>query len=338
MGVFAENQPLYASHNIPTFPVLVSVEKKKPATKGYDRIGIPGSTQLALKFPEAAALAFMAGPKTKITAVDIDLASEELLRDCLRRHGDTPIIIRTASGKFHAWYLHNGEARKIRPDPQVPVDILGGGVVVAPPSQGRTGAYEFIRGSLADLDRLPVAANVIEFPKPRLVPDVAQLAGLITEGRNDALFIHLMRVARKCDDLEALLDEAFTFANNLTDRTAGHTFTDTEIRTTAQSVLDITARGENRFGGPAHSILLNATRDQLHELGPDAFFLHSVLKAWSGDKAQFPIANGMADHMPGGKWTLRRMQAARAALIEAGMVIPVRAASTGKAAIFKWGV
>jgi hypothetical protein len=82
--------------------------------------------------------------------VDIDLADDDLLKDSLKRHGETPIIIRTASGKYHIWYLFNGEDRKIRPDPQVPVDIWGGGVVVAPRSKGATGSYEFIRGSLGE--------------------------------------------------------------------------------------------------------------------------------------------------------------------------------------------
>lgn len=337
MGVFAENQPLYASHDIPTFPVLVTAERKKPAAQKYDRIGIPGSAQLALKFPEVDALAFMAGKRTKITVLDIDSPDEDLLRDMMKRHGQTPIIVRSGSGNFHAWYRFNGEDRKVRPDVSIPVDLLGGGVVVAPPSKGGTGAYEFIRGDLADLHRLRPAANIIDFPKPKLVPKTSQQAGLITEGRNKALFNHLMRLARHCDDLEALLDEAFTFAGGFIDRTAHHAFTDAEIRSTAKSVWDYTARGDNRFGGPAHSILLNTARDQLHELGPDVLFLHSVLQKWAGDTQQFPIANGMADHMPGGKWARKRFAAARSALVEAGAVISTRPASSGKAALFKWG-
>lgn len=333
MGVFAENQPLYASHNIPTFPA----NGKRPASRGYERVGIPGSAQLALKFPEIDALAFMAGKRTKITVLDIDSPDEDLLRDMMKRHGQTPIIVQSGSGHFHAWYRFNGEKRKVRPDTSIPVDLLGDGVVVAPPSKGATGAYEFIRGSLADLHRLRPAANIIDFPKPQLVPKANQPAGLITEGRNQSLFNHLMCIARHCDDLEALLDEAFTFAGGSIDRTARHAFTDAEIRSTAKSAWDITARGDNRFGGPAHSILLNTARDQLHELGPDPLFLHSVLQKWVGDEQHFLIANGMAGHMPGGTWARKRFAAARVALVEAAAVIPTRRASSGKAALFKWG-
>ena len=47
--------------------------------------------------------------------LDIDTTDERALADALIRHGDTPFITRTASGKFHALYRHNGERRRIRP-------------------------------------------------------------------------------------------------------------------------------------------------------------------------------------------------------------------------------
>ena len=213
MGVFAEHQPRYAERGIPTFPLSFEDGRKKPATQSYSRVGLKGSEQLVLKFQDYDALAFMAGKRSRIVAVDIDAPhDEDMLRDALKRHGDTPAIVQTGSGGFHLYYRYNGEDRKVRPDPTVPIDYLGSGVVAAPPSKGSKGDYGFIRGGLDVLDRLPVAANLIQFPKPKLVPEATPLAGLITEGRNSALFNHLMRMARYCDDLEALLDEALTFA------------------------------------------------------------------------------------------------------------------------------
>lgn len=340
MGVFAEYQPRYASHGVATFPLLIAGKTKKPATKGYANVGLPGSGQLALKFPNMDAFAFMAGKRSGISVIDIDAPDDEgLLQSVLRRYGDTPFITRTGSGGFHCYYRHGGEGRKVRPDPSEPVDTLGGGVVAAAPSMGGKGAYRIIRGTLADLERLPyIAQQAANLPDPVLdlvQPERVQ-AGRITEGRANALFNHLMRVARYCDDLDALIDEAFTFASNMIDRTARHPFTDAEIVATARSVFQITERGDNRFGGKPHTILFHDIRDTLHELGPDAMFLHSVLTRWAGGQKLFPCANGMADHMPGGAWARKRFAAARAAIIEAGLIIEKRKASTGQAALFGW--
>lgn len=326
MGVFADHQPIYASHNIPTFPM----KGKKPAVKYFTRLGLKASEQLAFKFPNIDALGFMAGRQSGITVLDIDSPDEDLLRDMMKRLGQTAIILQSGSGNFHAWYRFNGESRKVRPDPSIPVDLLGGGVAVAPPSKSKTGSYQFIYGSLDDLHKLRPAANVIEFPKPKLVQPVAATRGLIgAGGRSNALFRHLMREARHCDDLEDLLDVAFTYANAFIDRTTGHTFTDAEITTTARSVYEITERGDNRFGGEPHTILSNSIRDQVQELGADAYFLHSVLMKWAGSDKEFPCANGMADHMPGGKWNTKRFSKARRALLESGIIKEVRKAYTG---------
>lgn len=335
MGIFAEYQPLYASKNIPTFPLSFNDGRKKPGTSGYNRVGIPGSQQLALKFPQVDAFAFMAGKRTGLTIIDIDSPDDEdMLREVLALYGDTPLITRTGSGGFHCYYKHAGEDRKIRLDPQMPVDHLGGGVVAAAPSKGAKGQYEFIRGNLADLDKLR-PANLIQFPKPKLLQPVAP-PPLITEGRNDALFRHLMKRARYLDDLAELDDLAFDFANNLTDRAIRHSFTDAEILNTAASVRRLTERGENRFGGRPHTIQYHDIQDKVMHLGADAYLLHGVLTRWSGDKKQFPVANGMADHMPGGKWTVNRFRDARKALIGAGIIKEVRKAFTGNAALFSW--
>ena len=50
-GLFARWQPQYAEHGIPTFPVRFEGDDKKPAVKGYLRLGISYSQQLALRFP-----------------------------------------------------------------------------------------------------------------------------------------------------------------------------------------------------------------------------------------------------------------------------------------------
>jgi hypothetical protein len=319
MGVFAEWQPRYAEQKIATFPLDINGGRKKPATKGYGCVGLRGSEQLAIKFPEMDAFAFVAGRRSGITVVDIDApGDEDLLRDTMRRYGDTPVVIQTGSGGFHLYYRHNGEDRKVRPDPTVPVDYLGGGMIAAAPSEGSRARYGFIRGGLNDLDRLPVASNLIQFPKPKLVREALPRAGLITEGRNNALFSHLMKLAQNCDDIEAVLDEAFTFANNLTDRTARHPFTDMEIRSTAKKVFEITARGDNRYGNAPtaniqrDTVLTHAARN------PDAFALFSILQAHhKGLRAEFAISKAMADSLG---WNLRKFRSARDYLVNAGLI------------------
>ncbi len=99
MGIFAKYQPVYAAHGIPTFPT----EGKKPAVSGYQTIGSRLSGQLPLKFPEAEALAFVAGTRTRVTVVDIDSPNDQLLNDTLKRFGETPIMVRSPSGGCHLW-------------------------------------------------------------------------------------------------------------------------------------------------------------------------------------------------------------------------------------------
>ena len=160
-GAFGRWQPEYAKKGIATFPVNF-VQKpdgkvnKVPAVRNYQRFGLKASKDIAERFADAPGIGFVAGPRSKLTVLDIDIADERVLADFLDRHGQTPIIARTASGKFHAWYRFNGEGRHVRAwGRDLPIDLLGGGVIVAPPSAFNDNAYTFIAGSLDDIDRLP---------------------------------------------------------------------------------------------------------------------------------------------------------------------------------------
>jgi hypothetical protein len=220
-GTFAAAQALYAAHGIATFRLR---ENKCPAIKGYNRVGLRGSQELARKFTNANALGFMTNQRTRITGLDIDTTDENVLADALQRHGDTPVKVRTGSGKFHAWYRHNGERRRIRPFGDLPIDLLGrGGMIVAPPSHVKKGHYAFIEGSLDDLDRLPVMRGLgadmyarTAQPVPDLiVPDDFLPAegsgcdsevGDVPEGwRNSTLWTFCMRQAHTCRNVDALI-------------------------------------------------------------------------------------------------------------------------------------
>jgi hypothetical protein len=139
---FLNWQPEYAAHNIPTFPVKISPDVKKPMVSNYGRFGIPASAEIAQRFPDATAVGFMAGKRTGLTVLDVDTTDEQVLADALDRHGQTPVIVRSGSGHHQAWYRHNGEKRSIRPfGTDNPIDVLGGGFVVGPPSWGIKGDY-----------------------------------------------------------------------------------------------------------------------------------------------------------------------------------------------------
>ncbi len=89
--------------------------------------------------------------------VDIDSTADAELQHAIDTYGDSPVIVRTASGKAHLYYRHAGERRRIRPDKGHNIDILGeGGLAVAPPSQRPAGgSYWFERGGLGEFRRLP---------------------------------------------------------------------------------------------------------------------------------------------------------------------------------------
>lgn len=331
MGVFSDWQPRYAEHGIATFPLLVDGKTKKPATKGYERTGLKGSGQLSIKFPDASAFAFMAGQRSGITIVDIDAPNDEdLLRDVLRRYGDTPLISRTGSGGFHCYYGHGGEGRKIRIDPNTPVDVLGGGVAAAPPSRGAGGnEYAFIRGTLADLHRLPFIKS--DAGKAEVQQAVAR--ELVKAGsRNKMLMDYLRGQARYADDLPSLVDVAFSYADEHMDRSTGHPFTDTEVQAVAKSVWDWTQErigaGQYFVGTGRHLVLGHDTIDKAMDLGPFAFTLFMHLQRRCGAVRSFHIANDMRKDMPGGEWPRRKMQDARKALCDAGIIREIHPASS----------
>jgi hypothetical protein len=212
IGVFAHAQAVYAKHGIATFPVT---KDKTPAIKGFARVGLVGSALLARKFANADAIGFMCGPRNRITVLDIDTNDERVLADALTRHGQTPLVVRTGSGHFQAYFRHSGERRRIRPWRDLPIDVLGGGMAIAPPSRVAKGSYSIIQGGLDDLDRLPAARDLAYWSARQDQPDLCVGREVVHKGRrNDALWHHCMRNAKACDDYYALLDVAQTFNEN----------------------------------------------------------------------------------------------------------------------------
>jgi len=333
-GLFPRSQPAWAEQRIATFPVHVTATGvKKPAVKHYGKIGLPASRALALKptFAKTDGIGFMAGPWSKITVIDIDDTDERLLSHVLDHHGPTPFVVRTASGKFHAYYKHSGERRRIRPWLDLPIDLLGvGGFVVAPPSLivGK-GAYEIIEGKLDDLRRLPPIRDLeLDGPSP-IVAEEPTVDRKITIGeRNITLWRHCMICARQCESFDALLDIARS--HNMT--TFHPPLPDVEMITITHNAWDRTQRGLNWVGRrgafmPIEEIAALAA-------DPHATYLLLFLRAHNWPGSHFMCTNTLSEKFG---WDRRRLAAARHKLIELNIIHPVRQAGRGHPALFKWG-
>ena len=154
-GIFSRWQPRYAEHGIATFPVTA---EKTPATKGYLRTGIRGSSELARKFRDANAFGFACGPHNKVTLADIDTKSERALSDALSTYGNTPIITRTASGGFRVAgivHLYLLTPSSLLPCPRAFLKIRARFFAKARPRWGGgTGRSENRDGKQTEKDRL----------------------------------------------------------------------------------------------------------------------------------------------------------------------------------------
>jgi hypothetical protein len=327
-GAFAQYQPRYAAVGIPTFPFTASDRRKRPLARFYNKIGLPASRQLVMDGLDSDGLACMAGPRNKITVVDVDAQGadgERLLADAQRDYGASSFIVRTGSGGFHAYYRHNGEGRRIRPDPGKPIDLLGGGVVVLPPSRGAKYRYEIIHGHIDDLGKMPSIRRV-DAPADAPAPD--RRSETITEGhRNEVLFRICMRAAHHCDDLESLLDVARTENAEMIPP-----MDDTEAAGIAANAWSYTQRGLNRFGQPGAWMPTTETNNLIAS-DQDAFLLLAFLRANNGPQSTFIAANGLAETFG---WTRKRFARARRRLETTHLVLVRSASVHNGAALYRW--
>jgi Bifunctional DNA primase/polymerase, N-terminal len=328
-GIFSIWQPRYAVHKIATFPVTA---EKRPATKGYLRTGIHGSTELAEKFVDADAFGFPCGTSSNITLIDIDTKDEKVLADALATYGETPVISRTPSGGHHAWYRHSGERRRIRPLRDLPIDILGGGYAVAPPSQVARGTYEFIQGGLDDLNRLPTLRSTAVAPAVITTADtpVAWREMRTGDGRNNELFRYCLAAAPDCRTLEQLIDQA---------KAANQHFKEPimdliEIEKSARQAWKYQLEDRNFLVRPrvqlAHDIV-----DAVAASFPDAIALLAILERYHAGNDTFVLANSMADKLG---WTLPRFRNARDHLQAKGLIRCVHRGGRGPhdPSIYAW--
>jgi hypothetical protein len=267
-----------------------------------------GSAKLAQKYSAAEAFGLNLGRRTNISVLDIDTADEGVLQRALAAFGATPLIVKTGSGHYHAWYSHNDERRLIRPWEGQPIDILGSGFVIAPPSKTGQG-YHIIRGTLDDLRALP------QMRLPNLTSQTSRRSSdLVLEGRrNNYLFRFALRHARHTDDEPALLDVVQTENENI----CGPPLTADEVGGIAASAWRLQVKGKN-FVGNKHIFASDVEIENLAGPCPDAFALLMILRAQHRKESTFILAKAMATKRLG--WTIPRFRQARAELERRGFV------------------
>jgi hypothetical protein len=332
-GTFATWQPEYAARGLATFP-LRSDDRKRPAVGNYNRMGLRASAQLVMKWGSAEGLACMAGPRNKITVVDVDARGaegERLLADVQSEVGASRFIVKTGGGGFHAYYRHNGEQRKIRFDPRRPIDLLGGGQVVLPPSLGSKSSYELIQGTLDDLTTLTTIRGVASPPSTPLSREEAPHPFAFMQahsGRNNALFRELCKEARA---LPLKLDAFVNRAREL-NGLFQVAMTDARVVNTAKSVFRYAETGELRTGQQGSWL----SKGQVQQLVEDPYLLALVawLKSHNRPEAEFWIANGMAKHL---RWSERQLREVRRRAIGAEWIEMIVAPAKGRNAVYRWG-
>jgi hypothetical protein len=208
----------------------------------------------------------------------------------------------------------------------VPIDILGGGYVVAPPSRVERGEYQFVEGSLNDFDSLPVLHNLAQGLSADAIPtDFANMRE--GDGRNSALFRQMMQEAKQVDDYEQLLDRAMT-VNDCMEQPMEQQ----EVTRIASNVWGYTERGQNRFGQHGAWFPTQEANDLVRS--QDELILLIFLRANNHPDATFWVSNGLADVLG---WTIKRLASARRGLIQRGYIKQVRAASGEYgAALYRW--
>jgi len=321
-GTFAQWQPRYAEHHVATFPAEILPERKKPKVSHADRVGLPYSAQLALRFPEADAFAFYAGPRSGITVVDLDTSDESMVADAFAMYGPTPFVVRTPSRKgFHLYYRHSGEPRRVRHGASL--DMLGGGIVIAPPSQAPAGRYQIIAGTLEDLDHLPRLRQ-----DNKLDEQTRSTDELIHEGkRHDELKDRLAEEVWHTDDFDSFLDRAMTIGTMHMVPPIGTE----EVTDLAKWYWERKAKGQLWRRGHRHW-----TEDaaDLARVDRDAGAVLTVLRVeHPGENHRFVVANAMAKML---RMDRKRFAAKRDKLQAMGLIRLVKPATITEPALYRW--
>jgi hypothetical protein len=325
MAAFADAAPAWAAAGI--VPLPVSPTGKGWMVKHPETFRRPAAMALAAKPRFAAAnLGFMCGSHNHLTVVDVDSPADTELQHALTTYGDSPIIVSTPSGGRHVYYAHNDEPRRVRVDERHPIDMLGSGLCVAPPSTRPSGAsYAWLRGGLADIanGNLPkIRSGAAVRDNPRVNPPIGPR---VQKGeRNAQLFRYCRQIVGYCDDLDQITDAARSWA----DSKCAEPMPDAEVVKTAASVW--------KYQGGKRRVMQNIVEAPFYAAliaDLDALALYSYLSAENGPAAEFMVADGLG---PARNWPQRFVPKARRALLAMGAIKCVRFPRKGVPALYRW--
>jgi hypothetical protein len=338
MAAFADAAPAWAAAGIVPLPVYP--DGKKTMVKQPEAFGRPAAMGLAGKPRYAAAnLGFMCGSHNRLTVVDIDSPSDAELQYALETYGESPIIVSTPSGGRHVYYAHNDEPRGVRLDERHPIDMLGGGLCVAPPSVRPSGAsYAWLRGGLADIaNGLPkIRSGAIQKREPAgtgadVDIPISDLSNVVPIGRrNDTVFRLALALAHGASSQDELLTQARKANSELSDPP----LPDAEVQRAVGSAWRYKLSDRLLVPGTNSAIILPAASiARLLAAGEtDAMALLALLRKHHGGRRRAFAASpeAMAHARLIGSWNKRRYREAARKLCELGELAQVSQGGKGK--------
>ena len=321
-AIFGHHAPVYADAGLPTFPV--DTRAKRPRVKRWQGTTLRHSRAWA-RSPELGAadgLGLLMGKPSGIVEIDVDAVGTAWLGAAVDRFGDTPAVIQTASQKHKLWYRHNGEGRHIRPLTGWPIDALGDGYSICPPSErvDLGTSYRFLHGSLADVGCLPKIREGAFDLRPTRAAE-----GVLPGMRNNTAWRYAMAMARHCDDVEQLIDDVVTWATAMPDPLPL-----AELEKCSRSAWRYETGGRNFLGlrKPQFS-REDALMDQLLDQ-PEALVLYQMFQRWHSNRQHFAIAPRAMSEAGAPPWSRHRIALARDVLLERKLIEEVRSPSKEK--------
>lgn len=281
-GVFGRAAPEYEMWGLAVYPLGGG---KVPAVKRPGTFRPSTWHRLPQELLDAPGVGMWCGERNRITVVDFDTHDTRIVDEWIERAGDTPLKVETASGKLHLWYRHNGEARQVRPlGPDKPLDVLGCGNVVLPPSQSGAASYRFVLGGLDALREVP-AIN----PAALAFSSLRRAEMREGDGRNRALWEAGMRWAAEArPDNAAIIETVVLRLNDDFAEPLPHR----EAMTVANSVWLYNGGDPNRHNTFGRARVIELRPDDMDRINDaDAFFLWTLLqREHRGLRDEFAIA------------------------------------------------